>query len=788
VSLHVRINKFHSSSSKTIAILYFALLPSLGLGQQQIDVALVLDGTPDRLEARNAAYVNELLALTSGEFDVRIHEFTGDWSIASIGQALDRAYGDPQIDMVLVTGFTGNQVAAVRKEFPKPTFLPVMLDVGVLPSPAVDGKSGIRNLNYLTLYTDFADDLDTMSRIVSFRNLVLLMAQELAAVIPQLQQEAERICGERGIGLTLVAHDGVDHNLMAKIPSETDAIFVAGLPRMPPADFQNLVSAINAAGIPSYSFVGVQDVQTGMLVTNSARSNVGKVARLNALNMQAVMIGERTEDQPITFEDKKELTINMATARQIQLSPSFDVLGPATLLNRQAAVSGKIYGLVEIAREAMASNQDLLAEQFGVQAGAEEIARARSILLPQLDAGASYVARKESPTVSAGLFAERSTDASFNLNQLIYSDSASANLSIQRNIQTAREESLRELRLDIIQAAASSYYSVLAAKSQLSVLDNNLHVSRANLDLAKDRVRLGSSTPADVYRWEAEVARAQILVLDARAVEDQSWVTLSRLLHRPQGQRIALRPANFDDPFAYSREEFDSLVNDPADYRRFSRYLIDRGISQSPELIQLDAQIDAKRRERVSQQRAYWLPEFSLQGTYGTNIAQSGTGAGPIAGEDLSDWNIGVQATLPLFAGGLRRANLSRANLELMQLEALRSSIVERVEEEIRRQMHVAQAAYARIELTLAAAVASRKNFDLVADAYARGTVSVIDLLDAQDASLSANAASADSLYNFLITIMSVQRAVGQFDFLLPADERNAIADETRRYLTSGEN
>ena len=788
MSLHVRINKFHSSVSKTIAILYFALLPSLGLAQQRIDIALVLDGTPDRLEARSAAYVNELLALTSGEFDVRIREFSGDWSIASIGQALDRAYADPQIDMVLLTGFTGNQVAAVRKEFPKPTFLPVMLDVGVLPSPAVDGKSGIRNLNYLTLYTDFADDLDTMSRIVTFRNLVLLMAQELAAVIPQLQQEAERICGERGIGLTLVAHDGADHNLMAKIPSETDAIFVAGLPRMPPADFQNLVSAINAAGIPSYSFVGVQDVQTGMLVTNSARSNVGKVARLNALNMQAVMIGERTEDQPITFGDKKELTINMATARQIQLSPSFDVLGPATLLNRQAAVSGKIYGLVEIAREAMASNQDLLAEQFGVQAGAEEIGRARSILLPQLNAGASYVARKESPTVSAGLFAERSTDASFNLNQLIYSDSASANLSIQRNIQTAREERLRELRLDIIQAAASSYYSVLAAKSQLSVLDNNLHVSRANLDLAIDRVRLGSSTPADVYRWEAEVARAQILVLDARAVEDQSWVTLSRLLHRPQGQRIALKPASFADPFAYSQEEFETLVNDPADYRRFSRYLIDRGISQSPELIQLDAQIDAKRRERVSQKRAYWLPEFSLQGAYGTNIAQSGTGAGPIAGEDLSDWNVGVRATLPLFAGGLRRANLSRANLELMQLEALRSSIAERVEEEIRRQMHVAQAAYARIELTLTAAVASRKNFDLVADAYARGTVSVIDLLDAQDASLSANAASSDSLYNFLITIMSVQRAVGQFDFLLPGDERNAIADETRRYLTSGEN
>ncbi len=123
MSLHVRTNKFHSAVTITIALFYFALLPSLGLAQQQIDVALVTDGTPDRLESRNEDYIDELLALTSGEFDVRIREFSGDWSIDSIGQALDQAYADPQIDMVLVTGFTGNQVAAVREGFPKPTFL-----------------------------------------------------------------------------------------------------------------------------------------------------------------------------------------------------------------------------------------------------------------------------------------------------------------------------------------------------------------------------------------------------------------------------------------------------------------------------------------------------------------------------------------------------------------------------------------------------------------------------------------------------------------------------------------
>jgi outer membrane protein TolC len=766
--------------------LCIGLLPSLTLAQERFDVAVVIDGSPDRLEERNQVYIDELLALTEGEFDVRISRIDGGWSSDGINAALDQAYSDPEIEMVMVTGFAGNQIAAMRREFPKPTFLPVMLDVGVLPSQAVEGKSGIRNLNYLTLYTDFGDDLDTMSRMVDYRNVVILMGEVLADVIPGLRLEATTTTEERGINYQLVTHDGTDHKLMGRVPPETDAIFITALPRMPADDFDRLIETINAAGIPSYSFVGIQDVRRGMLVTNSARSNLDKVARLNALNMQAVMIGGRTEEQDITFEDKRELTINMATARQIGLSPSFDVVGPATLLNREVAATGEVLGLVDIAREAIAKNQDLAAEQFGVLASSEEIARARANLLPQLNAGASYTTRKEPPTATAGLFVERSADASLTLNQVIYSDSTRANFTIQKNLQLAREQSLHQLRLDVIQAASSAYFRALAARSQLIVQENNFLVSRTNLDLAQDRVNLGSSTMADVYRWQAEVARAQILRLDARAAVEQSWDALNRLLHRPQGRPIALQPASVSDPFVFTQKEMDVLITNRAEYERFTRYLIETGLKQAPELLQLDSQIDAKRRERVSQQRAYWLPEFSLQGSYDSNLDQSGAGAGVIAGGDFDDWNVGIQATLPLFSSGLRKANLSRANLELKQLEALRTSIAEQIEQEIRTQMHFAQADYARISFTQEAADASLKNFDLVSDAYARGTVSYIELLDAQETSLEASAASSDSLYNFLITIMAAQRAVGKFEFLLSPSERDTAANEIRRFVKDG--
>jgi outer membrane protein TolC len=779
VSLTARITRL-------ILTFCIGLLPTLTLAQERFDVAVVIDGSPDRLEERNQVYIDELLALTEGEFDVRVSRIDGGWTIDGINAALDQAYADPEIEMVMATGFAGNQIAAMRRNFPKPTFLPVMLDVGVLPSQVVEGKSGIRNLNYLTLYTDFGDDLDTMSRMVDYRNVVVLMGELLAAVIPDLRQEATTISEERDINFQLVAHDGTDHKLMGRVPPETDAIFITGLPRMPADDFDRLIETINAAGIPSYSFVGIQDVRRGVLVTNSARSNLDKVARLNALNMQAVMIGGRTEEQDITFEDKRKLTINMATARQIGLSPSFEVVGPATLLNREVAATGEVLGLVDIAREAIAKNQDLAAEQFGVLASSEEIARARANLLPQLDAGARYTARKESPTVTAGLFTERSADASLTLNQVIYSDSTSANFTIQKNLQLAREQSLHQLRLDVIQAASSAYFRALAARSQLIVQENNFLVSRTNLDLAQDRVNLGSSTMADVYRWQAEVARAQILVLDARAAVEQSWDALNRLLHRPQGRPIALHPASVNDAFIFTQKEFDVLITNRTEYERFTRYLIETGLKQAPELSQLDSQIEAKRRERVSQQRAYWLPEFSLQGSYDSNLDQSGAGVGVIPGGAFDDWNVGIQATLPLFSGGLRKANLSRANLELMQLEALRSSIAEQIEQEIRSQMHFAQADYARISLTQEATDASLKNFDLVSDAYARGTVSYIELLDAQETSLEASAASSDSLYNFLITIMAAQRAVGQFEFLLSPSERDTVANEIRRFVKDG--
>lgn len=744
--------------------------------RQQFTIALIDDAPTTRLSYQRDMIVGELLTLVEREFDVELKRYTADWSSTSIRAAAARAYADPDVDLVLVTGFIANQVIATRGTFPKPTFLPLIVDEGLLPSPSVNGQSGIDNLNYLRTYANFGADLDTFRRMVDFDTIALLVDAELSSSIPELREAAYQASRERGVTLLEIPHDGSEHDLASQIPPDTDAVFVAGLPRMPEDAFATLADRLAEMQLPSYSFAGVNDVQRGLLMTNSEPRDNSRLARLNALNMQAVMLGEPAARQTVDSQIKDRLTVNMDTARRIGLSPSFDILADAVILNGDAREDGDALGLVDIAQIAMLENQDLLAESYGVAAGNEDIRLARSRLLPQLEARATIVQRKDTPIVASGIFPERRNDAALSLSQLVYSDPAAAAVRINRLAQRSREEALRQLRLDIILAATTSYYQVLNARSQLRVQEDNLIITRENLELAEDRVRLGTSTAADVYRWQAEVAQARIRVVNARAAMDQAWETLNRLLHRPPGSRLALRDATFNEPFVMTRDDFDRLIRNQTDYSIFSGFYIRRAVEQAPEIASLDAQIEAKRRELKSNRRSFWLPEFSVAAELTENISQRG--AGFATGQGLQDWNVALRATLPLFAGGQRRAELSQSELELKRLVALRIATEERVEEAIRIQLHAAQAKYVSIELASTAADATRKNFELISDAYARGTVSVIELLDAQEASLNASAAATESLYDFLITVMALQRAVGGYDYLLPADQRAGLAQQ----------
>ncbi len=766
--------------------LFLSLLSLLIISQVRaettFDVALIRDGDMLRLKQLEQFFRDELLALTTGEFDVRFHEFDGQWSQQGIKDAFSQAYADDRIDMVLVTGVTANQVGIIRSSFPKPTFLPFVFDAELMQAPLNGFTSGQRNLNYLTDRVDFSEDIISFKRLVRVRQITFFIDGIILAAIPDLVERARQLAADQDVQIHIVTFDQPGDDLAAQIPSESDAIMLAGLPRMPDDDYKQMIDRINELGLPSYSLVGVEAVKQGLLMSDAPPTDWQRLARRNALNMQAVMLGELAGDQPVIFEGKRELTLNMETARRIGLSPRFDVLSEAVLLNPEPEASGPLYSLREVALIAGQQNLDLLAESSAVASAELDVTEARAALFPQLSLGQSFSQRRETPLVQAGQFAERSSDARLGLDQVIYVDDVAANHRISQYQLNDREAGLQQLRLDIIEEATLAYLNVLRARTQLGIRQDNLRLTKSNLQLAQDRVRLGSSSAADVYRWQSRMASDRSSLLQARSQLDQARQLLNRLLNRPLEEAFQLSAVRVDEPFVITEDEFNSLIDNPRMMMRFTDFAVRNGVDNSPEIEQINAQIAVVERLIVNQKRAYWLPDFTLNSSASKNLDQSGAGVNIT--EDLSDWSVMLNASIPLFEGGARKAALRRSSLDLEQLTLLRQSTEQKIRQRIRASFHEANVSYANISLSEQAAESSRKNLDLVTDSYASGTVSIIDLLDAQNSSLTADLSAANAVYDFLSDIMNVQRSVGQYDFLLSDDEKNAEANRLRDHLS----
>ncbi|MEL7022225.1 MAG: TolC family protein [Pseudomonadota bacterium] len=773
-----------SSVRSVLTFVVSALLLWTHAFADPVEVALITDGPQYQLQDVEDIFTDELLALTSGEFEIKFTKYPADWSVQSVERALASAYNNPSIDLVLVLGFAANQLVVSRELFAKPTFLPLVFNADLLDAPNVAQGSGRRNLNYLADRVPFKNDLATFQRVIPFRHAALLTDAVIIEAIPQ----APAIVREQGQGVafSFIGHDGVDHNLVGKLPKDVDAVLLGGLPRLPPPLFDALLNDLIARELPVFSLVSETEVLRGALAADVAQTDYRRIARRNALNIQAVLLGERTDQQPVIYEGKRRLTINMATARAIGLSPTFDVLSEADLVNAAPDTTGPALTLNTVAELAIAQNLDLAVSVYDVEIGEQDIRDARSNLLPQVSLGASQVIRRDEALARSAAFPEQSTSGLASLTQPLFVESARSGYQQQKLLQDGRVAALEAARLDSVLDATSAYLQALRAQNQLRIQQQNLDLTKSNLELARDRVRAGSASNADIFRWESSLATARSSVLSALASQQQAYDDLSRILNRDLGTTPDLQMPTPDEPFGTSAEYFNALVNNPRRFAWFAEFVTNDGLSRSPELAQLDAQINATERDVLARRRAFWAPDVSLQAQYTDNFDVSGLGSGtPL--DDLNDWSVTLSASWPLFDSGQRRSQLSRSRLLVDQLNTQRAATALQIEQNIRASLLAAQATYANIEYSRDGAEAARKNLALVSDAYQKGAVSIIDLLDAQSQSLQADLSANNAIHDFLLNVMNLQRASNSFDFLLPADERAQRTQSLIQFITEKE-
>ncbi len=801
--------------SSILAAALTGLLASPSVAQQPlVRIGTVLDGPWERNQEIRTKFEREITALLRRDYDVQFpaeKRIQADWSAAAVHDALDRLLADPEVDFVIAMGVVASNDLAQRGPLPKPVIAPFVVNPDLQGMPyqirerRVAGRdtperilvSGVANLSYVNIARDLQREVSRFLEIVPFTRLTVLTMQALYEAAPKLRENVFDQLGPLNLDVEVVTVGGSLEEALARIPADTEAVYVAPLLQLPPGDFDRLVQALIERRLPSFSLWGRTEVERGLLASVSLDLNIDRLARRVAINLQRILLGEQAADLAIDFRLDERLTINMQTARAIGVYPNWALLTEADLLFQPREQAARSLSLARVVREASQVNLDLAAADRNVAAGLQLVREARSPLLPQMEvSGQGLFIDRDRAEASFGSQGQRQASGSLGVSQLLYSENARAGYDIERSLQNLRGEERAQLRLDVILEAAEGYLNVLRTKTAEQIQRDNLRLTRRNLELAEARRDIGYSGPGEVFRWESQIATNRRDVIEASAQRNQAEIEVNRVLNRPLEEPYLTEETGLDDPeLLVSFERLTPYLDNQQGFRIFRQFMAAEAFEGSPELRQLDASIQAQQRALLASKRAFYVPTVGVQADL-TGFKNGGAGSSSPF-EELPEgptgfsfptlnglnWSVAIGASLPLFEGGALRARQSRARIELDQLTLQRDAVRQRVEQRIRFVLHQAQASFAGIQLTQDAAAAARKNLDLVGDSYSQGVLDIINLLDAQNQALVADLRAANAVYDFLIDLMNVQRAVGRFDYYRAPEDQQAFLGRLTQFF-----
>ncbi len=730
----------------------------------------------------------------------------GDWTLAAIHAINDRLLRDPGVDMVLGMGVIASHDLATRGPLPKPVIAPVVLDPGRQKIPFTNGVSGVKNLCYLVFPTTFQQDVELFRKVVPFNKIAFISSKRYNDALPPPAMSMEEIGKKIGIGVIPLILDSSASDVLRAIPGDVQAVYLEPALNIGREEFQRLVQGFIDRQLPSFSLFGESDVRRGIMA--GANPDIfPRMVRRIALIVQRILQGEPPGGLSVTFPAARRLFFNFHTAYLIMATPDWETLLESDLVQvDEVSAFAERYNLETAMRRVMETNLDIQSLAQGVDAGAENVSIARAGILPRLDLGVSGY-QIDADRAQATYQPQKSAAAEVSVSQVIFSEPVLANLSIQGSLYDAKVSELEQTRLNTIVSGSSAYLNYIRMRQLFNITLENLNNTRSNLEIARIRRSTGVAGEEEVLRWQVEIAEMKKAVMSLHAQINQMRYLVNQHLHLPINQELNLEDVSLDDTSLFvSDKKISAYLKNPVAFDLLTEYLVNEGLKRSPELRQLDAVIDAKDRELSSVRSSFFLPTVSAFANFSNNFYQSDqpvlfqAGAMPqpppgldpgvaqyLGGlfsavtpalPDRNNWTVGLQLSLNIFNGFSTRAAELKASQESEQYKLQRQSTAEKISMRIRTDLQNVKASYFAIGQSQSEREAAHRTLKLITDAYSRGAVSILSVLDAQGSSLRADQVAANALYDFFEEYMQFQRSLGQFDLLMtPADRRAFLND-----------
>lgn len=680
------------------------------------------------------------------------------------------------VDLILSFGSVNNFVIGKNKTFPKPVILFGVINDDFITFPEGQLGSNTPNLTYILTPQSYKRDLIQFKEIYPYRKIGIILDEYLTKIYP-VKNTLNEIFKGIDAEYVLIPINQVS-DLDGKLES-LDAVYLSGGIYFPKNEQIALVKKLNEKKLPTFTSIDRHFSDYGVLLTSQPVNDLDQFFRRIALNIEAAVNGDNLSHLPIYMDIDAKLSLNIETAFQISFPLKYSFLLRTNIVgNANQLFAQKSYTLPDVMHQVLEQNLGLKAEEKNIELAAQEVKLSKSEYLPNLSTSISGThIDPDLAEASNGSNPEYTTSGNIKLEQVIFSEQASANIKIQKELEKATRESYNSSEKNAILDAGIAYYSALIAKANFLINDENLRVTRKNYEIAQQKYDAGQTGKSDVLRWKSELARATQSIVNGYTTLNQSFNELNQILNNPMGLRIDVLNTEMDEMGKTKKEhwKFFNMLDDPFLRARFTRFIEELAIENAHELKSLQHNISATKRLETLYQRSKFLPTVGLQGQYNHTFTRDGKGTSyptGFTGAPDGYYNVGLQVSLPIFQKKQRNINRQKSFIQREQLNYQKDETIVSLKKNVNDIILSIVSQYSSIELSQVSTEAAKESLELMQVSYSNGAIGITTLIDSQQAYFQAQQQQANATYNFQLSILQLERIMSYF-FLLHSEEEN---------------
>ena len=448
----------------------------------------------------------------------------------------------------------------------------------------------------------------------------------------------------------------------------------------------------------------------------------------------------------------------MTRARFIALAAALTLASASTGARAQVsgAVAPRELTLDEALAMAKRANRSLAVERARLAQAQTSVEQAWAALFPTVTAQGKYTRNYKQvdldfgalftalgvplmpmpgapPAAPITILKQNQLDASINATMPLIAPAAYPALEAVKTSVRSSEASYEASEAAVLFGVAQTFYAAAVADEVLISRHSSIEVDRATLENARTRFAAGTVTKVDVDRAELALVRAEWGELDARYGQAQAYRALATLLQ--QDAQFKVRAPEASPPPA--GDDLDAALHLRPEFRA---------------LTFTEKSADAQR-------RAYgwrWAPTLSAFGKANIGNYQGFSG-------DKYAWSTGLQLDWTLYDGGTRDAQRHLAAAQVIEAEARAAVLHDSIRDDLANNRLLLEIKLRAVQAATRAVGLAQETLDLVRSQYEAGTVTQLDLLQAQDNLVAQQEALAQAHFDSAIADLTLRRAAGTF-------------------------